>query len=317
MESHKQLKEKLKNNNLISPIDQITACGKHGFTDLHFTKLDKRLTQDSKYYIAINIDNKPIILNHPNFFNLRQEIDEKMIKKEFFTGYDRKNNRVIFHYKGDGIFRIGNKNGINEFTTKFNICNLHMLAKRNNYKLFIESLPSKDRHPAIQILLCELGISLGFKVKVAKNDLKPIINSDYSLEIRENLLSIPNIDLSNIKEERVKKNIDLIDVLWCDSFTSNIIAAFEVERSKNYDAVLRRLAAIESSSTYLVCVGDDFYNFKNTTMNPIFFNWFKSKNLNYLNMESLFSMLDENKKYGNSISLHLLLAKNIIKVPHN
>lgn len=314
---HKQLKEKLQKNNLISPIDQITACGSHGFTDLHFTKLDTKLTPDSKYYIAINIYNKPIILIHPNFYNLREEINEKMIEKSYFNGYDKKNNRVILHYTGDGRFRIGNKSNTHEFITSFDICDFHILAKRHNYKYFIDSLSNKDKHRALQILLCELGISLGYGVKVARNDLTPILLSNYSSDIKENILNIHDLDLSTIKEEVSITNIDLIDVLWYDNITSNIVAAFEVERSNNYDAVLRRLSSITSSSTYLICVGDDYFNFKNTVMNPIYFNWFKKRNLNYLTQDSLFSMLNENKKYGNSLSLNLLLIKNLIKIIYN
>lgn len=317
MNSHKELKEKLIKNNLISPIDQITACGDHGFTDLHFTNLDKRLTNNSKYYIAINIENNPVILYHPNLYDLRQEIDDKMIKKQYFNGYDKKNNRVILHYKGDGIFKIGNRNGIDEFITRFDICDFHLLAKRTNYKFFIDSLLDNDKHRAIQILLCELGISLGYKVKIARNDLTPILLSKYSSEIKSNILTIHDLDLSKIEEIISINNIDLIDVLWCDNITNNIFATFEVERSKKYDSVLRRLSSINNSSTYLICVGDDYFNFKNVVTNPIYSNWFSTKNLNYLTLDSLFYMLNENKKYGNSISVNLLLIKNLIRIFNN
>lgn len=312
--THKQLKENLQKNNLISPVDYIIACGSHGFTDLHFTNLDKKICTDSKYYISIAIENKPIILCHPNFYNLRQEIDEKMIKKEYFNGYDKKNNRVILHYKGDGKFRIGNKKGTNEFITHFDICDFHMLAKRKNYKYFIDSLSNKYKHRALQILLCELGISLGYKVKVAKNDLKPILTSKYSSEIKGNFLTIHDLELSHIRDGISLNNIDLIDVLWYDNNSHNIIAAFEVERSKNYDSVLRRLSCISSPSTYLICVGDDYFSFKNTVMNPVFFYWFKDKNLNYLTLDSLFLMLKDNEKYGKYLSSTLLLMENMLRI---
>lgn len=314
MDSHKKLKEKLQKNKLVSPLDQITACGNHGFTDLHFTNLDKKLTTDSKYYISLNINNNPVILSHPNLYNLRKEIDEKMIKKNYFDGYDKKNNRVILHYEKDGIFRIGNKRATEKFLTQFYICDFHLLAKRNNYKFFIDCLSNKDKHRALQILICELGISLGFKVKVAKNDLTPILLTDYSSEVKNDILTIRDLQLNNIKEGLSLNAIDLIDVLWYDDFTDNIIAAFEVERSRNYDSVLRRLSNIPTPFTYLICVGDDYFNFKNVVMNPVYFNWFKSKNLNYLTLDSLFSMLNENKKYGSVIPLKSFLKNNLINI---
>lgn len=314
MNLHKKLKDKIQKNQLISSIDQITACGNHGFTDLHFTNLDKKLTKDSKYYISLNIDNTAIILNHPNLYNLRKEIDEKMIKTNYFSGYDKKNNRVILHYENDGIFRIGNYRSTEKFLTRFDICDFHLLAKRNNYKFFIECLSNKDKHRAIQILICELGISLGFKVKVARNDLSSICSSVYSSDIKDNLLTIKDLNLNNIEEGLSLNVIDLIDVLWLDKVTDNIIVAFEVERSKNYDSVLRRLSNISNPNTYLICVGDDYFNFKNTLINPVYFNWFNSRNLNYLTLDSLFLMLNENKKYGNLIPLNSFLKNNLINL---
>lgn len=312
MDLHKKLKDKIQKNQLLSPIDQITACGSHGFTDLHFTNLDRKLTTDSKYYIALNINNTPVILSHPNLYNLRKEIDEKMIKTNYFSGYDKKNNRVILHYEKDGIFRIGNKHGSEKFLTEFNICDFHVLAKRSNYNFFINSLPNKDKHRAIQVLICELGISLGFKVKVARNDFSRICSSIYSSDVKDNLLTIKDLNLNNIEEDSSLNSIDLIDVLWLDKFTDSIIAAFEVERSKNYDQVLRRLSNIINPNTYLICVGDDYLNFKNKLINPVYLNYFIKKNLNYLTLDSLFSMLNENKKYGNIIPLNSFLKNNLI-----
>lgn len=314
MDLHVKLKEKLQKNELVSPLDQITACGNHGFTDLHFTNLDKKLTTDSKYYISLNINNNPIILSHTNLYDLRNDIDEKMIKTTYFGGYDKKKNRVILHYEKDGIFRIGNKHNNEKFLVQFDICDFHFLAKRNNYKFFIDCLSNKDKHRAIQILICELGISLGFKVKVAKNDLSQILSLSYSSDISNNSLLIRNLDLNNIEEGLPLNNIDLIDVLWLDKFKNNIIAAFEVERSKNYDSVLRRLSHIPNPNTYSICVGDDYFNFKNTVLNPLYSSWFRSKNLNYLTLDSLFSMLNENKKYGNTLPLNSFLKNNLITI---
>lgn len=80
MKDYKELKKTLNDYKLVSNVDYLIACGKTGFTDLRFTKLDKKLNEDSKYYLAIDIDNKPTLLYHPNLLHLRKEIDEKTIK---------------------------------------------------------------------------------------------------------------------------------------------------------------------------------------------------------------------------------------------
>ncbi len=317
MQVHKILNKKLKDNELISPIDHLIACNSHGFTDLRFTKLDIRITPESKYYLAMNIDNKPTILCHPNLYNLRQEIDEKMIKGNYFNGYDAKNNRVFLHYKGDGKFRIGNKNGIDEFITSFEMCDLNKLAKRHNYKAFINFLENKHKHRGIQVLLCELGVSLGYYVKIANNDLSSIQKLDYANISPEKILSITDMNLSHIMEKNIINNIDRIDVIWYDPLTKRIVSAFEVERSRNYDSVLRRFSSIVPSTPYnpyLICVGEDYNGFQCATNNEPFKTWLKNVNLNYLPLDSLYTILNDHKKYNLSLNTESLLKSNLIKL---
>lgn len=317
MNEHILLKEKLKDNKLISNIDHLRACGNLGFTDLRFTKLDNKITPESKYYLAMNIDSKPIILCHPNLYDLRKEIDERMISKKYIEGYDKKNNRVLLHYKGDGKFRIGNKKGSDEFITSFDICDFNKLAKRYNYKVFIDSLPNIEKHRALQVLISELGISQGYYVKIGRNDLKPILSSNYSSELHGKVLSIIDLELSHITEHNTRTNIDLIDVLWYDPFTKHIAAAFEIERSRNYDAVLRRFSSIPSSFTYnpyLICVGDDYLGFKGSMVNDMYHAWFKNSNLNYLTLDDLYSILDVNKKYNQFIPIEILFQRHLLNL---
>lgn len=315
MHVHEKLKKKLEDNKLISHFDYLRACGSSGFTDLYFTKLDLKINPQSKYFIAININNKPTILCHPNFYDFRQEINEKMIINEYYKGYDKKKNRVLLHYIGDGKFRVGNKNSSDEFITSFEECNFYELAKRHDYKKFIELLPNNEKHRALQILICELGVSRGYHVKIARNDEKRILLSDYKSNIEKNLISIKDIKLSNITECNAKNNIDLIDVLWYEPKTKHIFAAFEVERNKSYDSVLRRFSYLKDKnlSTYLICVGDDFLGFKNRCkLNPMFYDWFKSRNLKYLTLDSLYNMLKDNEKYIFYLSINLLFDKYLI-----
>lgn len=67
-----------------------------------------------------------------------------MINNKYFKGYDSTNNRVLLHYQGEGIFRIGNKNGSNQFLTSFDICDFRTLAKRTDYKVFIDTLENAE-----------------------------------------------------------------------------------------------------------------------------------------------------------------------------
>lgn len=70
---HKLLKNKIIKNKLISPLDHLIACGDSGFSDLRFTELDKRIIPESKYYLTMNLNNTPVVLYHPNFFDLRHK----------------------------------------------------------------------------------------------------------------------------------------------------------------------------------------------------------------------------------------------------
>lgn len=126
-----------------------------------------------------------------------------------------------------------------------------------------------------------------------------------------------DLDLSHIKESSDLKSIDLIDVLWYDPISNQIIAAFEVERSKNYDSVLSRLSPLTHfypNRPYIICVGDDFDGFKNTFMHGIFKSYFESSNLNYLMLDDLYEILYINKKYKKYIPIEALFEGNLIKM---
>lgn len=303
--SHKLLKNKIQNNKLVSPIDYLIACGDSGFSDLRFTELDKRIITESKYYITMVLDNTPVVLCHPNFFNLRQQIDELMIDNKYFGGYDSKNNRVLLHYKGDGIFRIGNKNAGQEFLTSFEICDFRTLARRNNYKVFIDTLQNSEKHRALQVLIAILGISLGFYVKFGRNDSNTILANEESLSSSGKVITLKDMKLSHIKESAPLNNIDLIDVLWLDPITHAIVAAFEVERSRNYDAIFRRFAPLASrfrTSPYFICVGEDYKGFRNCALNDMVSSFFKNTTLRYLYLNDLYDLLKTNKKLNFTIS---------------
>lgn len=316
MQVHKELKKMIEDNQLISPLDHLRSCGNHGFSDLNLTKIDNKIRPESKYLIALNLNDKPIILSHPNFYDFREEINEKMIKKAYYGGYDSKKNLVKLHYLGDGKFRVGNKKGIDEFITMFDQCNFHQLAKRYNYKTFINSLNNNEKHRALQVLICELGISQGYHVKIARNDLSYILSCDYTSDIKNSLVYLENLELSSIKQLNAKSKIDLIDIIWYDHENKKIVAAFEVERSKKYDAVLRRLSYLNDLpyNPYLICVGTDYSGFRNIAHADMYMQYFKNKKIKYLPLCSLYSLLIENDKYGKLLSIDNLFTKNLLDI---
>lgn len=306
IDAHKTLKEKIKANKLISYTDHLIACGPSGFSDLRLTELDKKLTKESKYYLTMTLNSEPVVLCHPNFINLRQQIDELMIKSNYFGGYDAKNNRVLLHYKGDGDFRIGNKKGGEEFITSFEICDFKTLARRINYKAFINCLPNTEKHRALQILIAELGLSFGFNVKLAINDSTSILSNENFLASSGKILELKDLNLSHIYEINSLKDIDRIDVVWCDPITQNIVVAFEVERSRKYDSLLRRFSTIVSNlpyNPYLICVGSDYKGFKSCARRDMSSYWFRNSNLRYLFVDDLYLILQANKKFNSAISI--------------
>lgn len=108
-----------------------------------------------------------------------------------------------------------------------------------------------------------------------------------------------------IKESSPLNNIDLIDVIWLDPVNHAIIATFEVERSRNYDAVFRRFAPLVSRfhiSPYFICVGEDYKGFRNYAFHDIVSNLFSGRALHYLCIDDLYDFLKLNKKLNFTIS---------------
>jgi type II restriction enzyme len=92
----------------------------------------------------------------------------------------------------------------------------------------------------MQYYLAKLGISLGYKIWIARNDHKREWNKQKIGEFSISKLIIDNISLS------VKDTISLIDVLWID-IDNKIISAFEVEKSTSIYSGILRLQDLSSS----------------------------------------------------------------------
>lgn len=112
-----------------------------------------------------------------------------------------------------------------------------------------KELQEENEHLKIQILLTEIGRSLGYDVFVANNDRTKSLDGK-SLEF----LTIPELPPIDSSPD-VIRTISLIDVIWISKASNKIECAFEVEKSTSIYSGILRLADLASS------LGDQQYNF--------------------------------------------------------
>ncbi|MBI4286624.1 MAG: hypothetical protein HY670_12115, partial [Chloroflexi bacterium] len=114
-------------------------------------------------------------------------------------------------------------------------------------------IEEENLHTKIQYLLLKIGKSLGYDVIAASNDRgRSYGNEKFSFI---SLQRFPNISVA----ESVKRTIELIDVIWFERGTNNIVCAYEVENSTSIitgigrmrDLVLT-LPSSENITLYLV-----------------------------------------------------------------
>ncbi|MFL0197523.1 hypothetical protein ACJDU8_18425 [Clostridium sp. WILCCON 0269] len=108
------------------------------------------------------------------------------------------------------------------------------LRKRHN-EAEIE-LKEENEHLKVQILLTEIGKSLGYDVFIALNDHSKSLDGK-SLQF----MTIPKLPSLGIPNE-VLKTVSLIDVTWISKENQEITCAFEIEKSTSiYSGILRLL----------------------------------------------------------------------------
>lgn len=318
-------KDALYNCGIISHLDYVREFNKNNWTDIWLNTANNIVNFDSKYvmFISSELEGETTILYHPNLQMILNNIDEKMIKNQIVKGYDTKRNRVHVHYLGDGIIRIGNvSNGPLIF--QFEIPTFEDLLKKKDYYYFINSLNSTERHNEIQGLLIGLGLSMGYKVKVAKNDRKGIHKNTPLQELAT--LTIEDLQIKNLNERKSKNSIDRIDVIWYDDVSNRVVAAFEVEFSYDYDSAYMRLGELNYhcteyvSSIYSIIVGESAaYSTANerSRMQVVKQNFLKNK-LCYLPMEKLAEslLIKDNLGFGQHIQTQrdVFFNKKLIQI---
>lgn len=135
-----------------------------------------------------------------------------------------------------------------ETTLKFEKDKLEKALKKR-HKEVLNELKEESEHLRIQIMLTELGRSLGYNVFVATNDRTKSLEGK-SLEF----MAVPALPDLNLPKD-VAKTVSLIDVIWINKNTEQIECAFEIEKSTSIYSGILRLVDLASS------LGDKQYNF--------------------------------------------------------
>jgi type II restriction enzyme len=107
----------------------------------------------------------------------------------------------------------------------------------------------ENLHTEMQYHLLRIGSSLGYDVIPASNDRsKCHAGNNFSF------ISLPNFPEFNLDKETLN-TVKLIDVLWFEKGTNNVIAAFEVEKSTSIYSGILRLTDL----SYTIADGDEVF----------------------------------------------------------
>lgn len=133
-------------------------------------------------------------------------------------------------------FEIGTQKmniGIDEYLSESERTKLEKLIEKRQKEIIDEKL-EENLHTEMQYHLLKIGFSLGYDVTPASNDKNKAFNGQSFSFISLNKFPILPTDIDT------HNTIRLIDVLWFQKGTNNIIGAFEVEKSTSiYSGILR------------------------------------------------------------------------------
>ncbi|OQP65553.1 hypothetical protein A3860_17980 [Niastella vici] len=122
-------------------------------------------------------------------------------------------------------------------------------AIEKRHKEVQDEKEQENLHTQMQYHLLKIGHALGYDVIAASNDRSRSCNGQSF-----SFISLPTFPSMNCDKE-VLNTIQLIDVLWFQKGTNNVIAAFEVEKSSSiYSGILRL-----SDLSYTIADGDEVF----------------------------------------------------------
>lgn len=149
------------------------------------------------------------------------------------------------------LFEIGSQKlvlGADEYLSQLERKKIEKLIEKRREA--VEQEKTEDNlHTEMQYHLLKIGNALGYDVIAASNDRsKSHGNNSFSFI---SLQQFPEIDL----EKDTLNTVKLIDVLWFQKGTNNVIAAFEVEKSTSIYSGILRLADL----SFTIADGDEVF----------------------------------------------------------
>jgi len=122
-----------------------------------------------------------------------------------------------------------------------------LIVKRQ--EAVLEEREEESLHTEMQFHLLKIGNALGYDVIAASNDRsKSHLGNSFSFM---SLQQFPEIDL----DKETLNTVKLIDVLWFQKGTNNVIAAFEVQKSTSIYSGILRLTDL----SYSIADGDEVF----------------------------------------------------------
>ncbi len=149
------------------------------------------------------------------------------------------------------LFEIGTQKlilGADEYLSEPERKKLEKLIEKRQEEMQREK-EDENLHTEMQYHLLKIGNALGYDVITASNDRSKSYNgSNFSFMC---LSQFPVFDL----DKETLNTIKLIDVVWFQKNTNNVIAAFEVEKSTSIYSGILRLADL----SYTIADGDEVF----------------------------------------------------------
>jgi len=167
----------------------------------------------------------------------------------------------------------------------------------------------ENLHNEMQYHLLKIGSSLGYDVTPASNDKSKSFNGQ-----NFSFISISKFpDLPTDKD--TQKTIKLIDVVWFEQGTTNIIGAFEVEKSTSiYSGILRMsdlyFSISNGNEVFYIIIPDSREKDVILQLNrPVIKN--SKMNIKYILFSELRSQCDAICKFGSDYSIMEKIAKSV------
>ncbi|WP_284651622.1 hypothetical protein [Flavobacterium terrisoli] len=204
-------------------------------------------------------------------------------------------------------------------TQKMLIGNDDYLSEEERYKFeknivkrqkeIIEEKKEDNLHSEMQYHLLKIGASLGFDVTPASNDKSKAFNGQsFSFMAINKFPELPC-------DKDTQNTIKLIDVLWFEKGTNNIIGAFEVEKSTSIYSGILRLSDLyfsisDGDEVFYIIIPDNREKDVIQQLNrPVIKN--SKMNIKYILFSELRANCDAICKFGTDHSIMDKIAKTI------